>query len=179
MNSLDEARKIINAAAQKAVDDTGKTMIGKLLQDVKVLAVLDASGRDVFENTAENTKQIISYEQGLKNSELDEKIDNAQRELKDQIQNNNYAINSKIDEQMAEEKRNFEYQLSEIKKQLESVIYEQKNYYENQINLLKDRIAELEWQNEDLLDRVEELEAEVDELQVFMWDIQDGPYVGY
>ena len=46
------------------------------------------------------------------------------------------------------------------------------SYYE-------DRIAELEWQNEDLLDRVEELEAEVDELQVFMWDIQDGPYVGY
>lgn len=100
--------------------------------------------KDLIENTAENTKQIISYEQGLKNSELDEKIDNAQRELKDQIQNNNYAINSKIDEQMAEEKRNFEYQLSEIKKQLESVIYEQKNYYENQINLLKDRIAELE-----------------------------------
>ncbi len=38
----------------KAVDDTGKTMIGKLLQDVKVLAVLDSSGRDVFENTAES-----------------------------------------------------------------------------------------------------------------------------
>lgn len=38
----------------KAIDDTGKTMIGKLLQDVKVLAVLDSSGRDVFENTDEN-----------------------------------------------------------------------------------------------------------------------------
>jgi len=38
----------------KAVDESGKTMIGKLLQDVKVLAVLDASGRDVFENTEEN-----------------------------------------------------------------------------------------------------------------------------
>lgn len=38
----------------KALDDSGKTMIGKLIQNVKVLAVLDASGRDVFENTAEN-----------------------------------------------------------------------------------------------------------------------------
>lgn len=38
----------------KAVDDTGKTMIGKLIQDVKVLAVLDSSGRDVFENTDES-----------------------------------------------------------------------------------------------------------------------------
>ncbi|MBE6153582.1 MAG: hypothetical protein E7166_05100 [Firmicutes bacterium] len=38
----------------KAVDDTGKTMIGKLIQNVKVLAVLDSSGRDVFENTDEN-----------------------------------------------------------------------------------------------------------------------------
>ena len=37
----------------KAIEDTGKTMIGKLLKDVKVLAVLDASGRDVFENTEE------------------------------------------------------------------------------------------------------------------------------
>jgi len=38
----------------KAVNDEGKTMIGKLVQDVKVLAVLDSSGRDVFENTEEN-----------------------------------------------------------------------------------------------------------------------------
>lgn len=38
----------------KATDDSGKTMIGKLLQDVKILAVLDSSGRDVFENTEEN-----------------------------------------------------------------------------------------------------------------------------
>ena len=37
----------------KAVNDDGKTMIGKLVQDVKVLAVLDSSGRDVFENTEE------------------------------------------------------------------------------------------------------------------------------
>ena len=38
----------------KAEDDTGKPMIGMLLKDVKVLAVLDSSGRDVFENTDEN-----------------------------------------------------------------------------------------------------------------------------
>lgn len=38
----------------KAIGTDGKTMIGKLLKDVKVLAVLDASGRDVFENTAES-----------------------------------------------------------------------------------------------------------------------------
>lgn len=38
----------------KANDDSGKAMIGKLVQDVKVLAVLDSSGRDVFENTEEN-----------------------------------------------------------------------------------------------------------------------------
>ena len=38
----------------KAIDDSGKIMIGKLLQDVKVLAVLDSSGRDVFENTDES-----------------------------------------------------------------------------------------------------------------------------
>ncbi|MBQ7141328.1 MAG: hypothetical protein IJO32_07500 [Bacilli bacterium] len=38
----------------KAIGGDGKTMIGKLLKDVKVLAVLDSSGRDVFENTAEN-----------------------------------------------------------------------------------------------------------------------------
>lgn len=38
----------------KAIGNDGKTMIGKLLKDVKVLAVLDSSGRDVFENTDEN-----------------------------------------------------------------------------------------------------------------------------
>lgn len=38
----------------KATDDSGKPMIGKLIQNVKVLAVLDSSGRDVFENTDEN-----------------------------------------------------------------------------------------------------------------------------
>lgn len=38
----------------KAIGADGKTMIGKLLKDVKVLAVLDSSGRDVFENTTEN-----------------------------------------------------------------------------------------------------------------------------
>ncbi|MBQ9853630.1 MAG: hypothetical protein IJO57_01185 [Bacilli bacterium] len=38
----------------KAIGSDGKTMIGKLLKDVKVLAVLDSSGRDVFENTQEN-----------------------------------------------------------------------------------------------------------------------------
>jgi len=38
----------------KAIGTDGKTMIGKLLKDVKVLAVLDSSGRDVFENTVEN-----------------------------------------------------------------------------------------------------------------------------
>lgn len=38
----------------KATDSSGKIMIGKLLQNVKVLAVLDSSGRDVFENTAES-----------------------------------------------------------------------------------------------------------------------------
>ena len=38
----------------KANDDSGRAMIGKLVQNVKVLAVLDSSGRDVFENTEEN-----------------------------------------------------------------------------------------------------------------------------
>lgn len=49
----------------------------------------------------------------------------------------------------------------------------------NSSSYYEDRIAELEWQNEDLLDRVEELEAEVDELQGFMWDTQDSYYNGY
>lgn len=38
----------------KATSDDGKPMIGMLLKDVKVLAVLDSSGKDVFENTEEN-----------------------------------------------------------------------------------------------------------------------------
>ena len=38
----------------RATSDDGKTMFGKFLGDVKVLAVLDSSGRDVFENTEES-----------------------------------------------------------------------------------------------------------------------------
>lgn len=38
----------------KAVDDKGKVMVGKLLENVEVLAVKDSSGRHVFENTTEN-----------------------------------------------------------------------------------------------------------------------------
>ena len=37
----------------KAVDNSGKVMVGKLIADLEVLAVKDASGRDVFENTEE------------------------------------------------------------------------------------------------------------------------------
>lgn len=37
----------------KAVDDDNKIMVGKLLADVKVLAVKDSSGNDVFENSEE------------------------------------------------------------------------------------------------------------------------------
>lgn len=37
----------------KAVDDTGTLMVGKLLENVKVLAVKDSQGRNVFESTAE------------------------------------------------------------------------------------------------------------------------------
>lgn len=37
----------------KATDDTDKVIVGKLLSNVKVLAVRDGSGNDVFENTAE------------------------------------------------------------------------------------------------------------------------------
>ncbi len=52
----------------KANNDDGKAMIGKLVQNVKVLAVLDASGRDVFENTEENrtpTTFIFSVDEDL------------------------------------------------------------------------------------------------------------------
>ena len=38
----------------KTEDETGKPMIGMFIKDVKVLAVLDSSGRDVFENTDES-----------------------------------------------------------------------------------------------------------------------------
>lgn len=38
----------------KAVDDNGQVMVGKLLENVEVLAVKDSSGRHVFENTEEN-----------------------------------------------------------------------------------------------------------------------------
>ena len=38
----------------KATDDNGQVMVGRLLQDVEVLAVKDSSGKNVFENTTEN-----------------------------------------------------------------------------------------------------------------------------
>lgn len=38
----------------KAVDENGQVMVGRLLQDVKVLAVKDSSGNNVFEDTAAN-----------------------------------------------------------------------------------------------------------------------------
>lgn len=38
----------------KAIDDQGKVMVGKLLENVEVLAVKDSSGKHVFENTAES-----------------------------------------------------------------------------------------------------------------------------
>ena len=38
----------------KAIDDNGKVMVGKLLENVEVLAVKDSNGRHVFENTTEN-----------------------------------------------------------------------------------------------------------------------------
>lgn len=38
----------------KAEDESGKVMIGKLIADLTVVAVKDASGKDVFENTEEN-----------------------------------------------------------------------------------------------------------------------------
>ena len=38
----------------KAVDDNGLLMIGRLLENVEVLAVKDSQGRNVFENTSEN-----------------------------------------------------------------------------------------------------------------------------
>lgn len=38
----------------KAIDDNRKIMVGKLLENVEVLAVKDAQGRNVFENTTDN-----------------------------------------------------------------------------------------------------------------------------
>lgn len=38
----------------KAKDDTGKIMVGKLVENIEVLAVKDSSGKDVFENTSED-----------------------------------------------------------------------------------------------------------------------------
>lgn len=38
----------------KATDENGQVMVGRLLQDVKVLAVKDSSGNNVFENTTAN-----------------------------------------------------------------------------------------------------------------------------
>ena len=45
----------------KGVDDTGKLMIGKLIENVKILAVKDSAGRHVFETTTEERtpSQII------------------------------------------------------------------------------------------------------------------------
>lgn len=46
----------------KATDDNGQVMVGRLLQDVKVLAVKDSMGNNVFENTAESrTPATITY----------------------------------------------------------------------------------------------------------------------
>ncbi len=38
----------------KATDDDKKIMVGKLLENVEILAVKDSQGRNVFENTSEN-----------------------------------------------------------------------------------------------------------------------------
>lgn len=38
----------------KATDENGQVMVGRLLQDVKVLAVKDSSGNNVFEDTSAN-----------------------------------------------------------------------------------------------------------------------------
>lgn len=37
----------------KAVNENGRLMVGKLIENVKILAVKDSSGRNVFENTTE------------------------------------------------------------------------------------------------------------------------------
>ncbi len=45
----------------KGIDDSGKLMIGKLIENVKILAVKDSAGRHVFESTTEDRtpSQII------------------------------------------------------------------------------------------------------------------------
>lgn len=43
----------------KAKSETGEIMVGKLIEDVKVLAVKDSSGRNVFDNLAE--KRVPAY----------------------------------------------------------------------------------------------------------------------
>ena len=45
----------------KGIDDTGLLMVGKLVENVKILAVKDSAGRHVFENTTEERapSQII------------------------------------------------------------------------------------------------------------------------
>lgn len=46
----------------KAIDDNGQVMVGRLLQDVKVLAVKDSNGNNVFENTEETrTPATLTY----------------------------------------------------------------------------------------------------------------------
>lgn len=45
----------------KATDDDGKVMVGKLLSNVEILAVKDAEGRNVFENTAEAREPAYLY----------------------------------------------------------------------------------------------------------------------
>lgn len=48
----------------KAEDESGKIMIGKLIADLEVVAVKDASGKDVFENTEED-RQAAYFVFGL------------------------------------------------------------------------------------------------------------------
>lgn len=45
----------------KAVDTNGQIMVGKLLENVRVLAVRDASGNNVFENTATTRTPAYLY----------------------------------------------------------------------------------------------------------------------
>lgn len=61
-NYIDVYLKAINAIAEgETITSTDKIMVGKLLQNVKVLAVLDSSGKDVFANLDEKgtPSQII------------------------------------------------------------------------------------------------------------------------
>lgn len=45
----------------KAVDTNGQIMVGKLLENVKVLAVKDSTGNNVFENTSSNRTPAFLY----------------------------------------------------------------------------------------------------------------------